>query len=201
VFLTLSPNSPGFSGAGYADKADFLKRFEDEVIRIAHDTIAIYGPTAQSYFLLGARWAASERLRSDSIVSPQSGEIKNVIVGGLVADGAVAYHLEGVQKSWGDDISPKQDVILLVPSYKDAKGNQVWELKTNPDAESLDGCIPHSASKPKTAKVVRLELLEGGSQSIAEGIEFLLEARNALRPGDQVFRTRVGYGIRGWKTL
>jgi hypothetical protein len=170
----------GFSGAGYQDMDLYRQDFTRGVLEAVKNTTERYGSTAKTVFLLGGTvdgFGAGYEIIDDLI---KQGRLlrKNVIVGGLVADAAVPYHLEGIEKGWGDVISPKQDVLFLMNTYKEPGQTESWELRSSPRGRSATVRVLTKLFSYRKAQSVSLEVFGGGAIAKKEAREFL-ERREA----------------------
>lgn len=168
----------GYSGASYSDMSKFEIDFRARVAAAVQRTQLKFEQTAKTVFVLGTTTDGFGRGYEIINEMRESGEISNVIVGGMASDEAVKYHLEGAEQGWGDVISPHQDLVFLMNTYSDNAGNRSWELKRNESDQSETTRLLIVANE-MGASISRMEVFEGGAQAFEEAVEFLLEASQA----------------------
>lgn len=165
----------GFSGAGYKDLHQFKEDFQRTVVQAYETTKKRYGPSAKIVFLLGGTtdgFGVGYSIIAELIAQKQFNR-HDVIVGGLVSDAAVKYHLEGVEKGWGDVISPDQDVLLLLDVYKEPGQDESWELRTEKNGTSATVDVLTKLFAAPNAHGITMELFEGGAIAEKEALEFV----------------------------
>ncbi len=154
----------GFSGAGYAGD-QFAKDFTELSNEFANINDAV------SVQVMGG---SKDGFGMGYDLVPT----KNTIVAGMVADQAVGYHVEGQQKGWGDVISPRNEAIYLVPTHKDASGNEVWEVKRSSTGVSQTSELLVEAGRTRGVKSTRMVAFEGGAIALQEMIEYVLNKKS-----------------------
>lgn len=167
----------GYSGAGYEDIEKFKLEFAKRVINAYEQSKKLGGAKAKTVFILGGSvdgfgegYKVIDELR-------KTGKIKDVIVTGMISDQIVDYHIEGLEKGWGDVVSPHNDKLLLMETFKDKKDVSSWELKTNKDDISKTVRLLTDLGEKENAHRVQMEIFEGGKQAFKEGLEFTLETK------------------------
>lgn len=182
----------GYSGADYADKEGFKNDFRRIIKQVVAKTKANLGSEAVTVLALGGTvdgFGVGYDIIDDL---KKTGQIKDVIVVGLVSDQAVQYHAEGIEKGWGDVISPKQDFLYLADTYtKD--GSKVWELKSSPTSAS--DTVRFLLDSRRSSYSV-MHVMEGGEQAFKESVEMLLEAARDANAGvktDVEMKLYAGY--------
>jgi hypothetical protein len=187
----------GFSGAGYAEKDVFVSDFKNAVIGAVNETKARLGSNAVTVLVLGGTldgFGIGYDIIDDL---KKSGQIKDVVVAGMVSDQAVKYHMDGVKQGY-DVISPKQDHILVMKTYTEG-GNQTWELKDSKTdtSKTVDLLNRYNLLSGSSSYSV-MHVMEGGEQAIKESMEMLVEntrAQQTFQKGavSPEMRLYVGY--------
>ncbi len=169
----------GFSGASYRNLENYKSHVKLRALAAQRETRKQFGAGAIPVFLLGgttdgfgAAYDVLQELRD-------GGKLQNVVVAGLVSDAAVKYHLQGLQEGWGEVISPKQDVLLLMDVYKSPGHDEAWELLKKPDGTSATVQVLLDLAAKPSARQVTMELFEGGAQAVKEAIEYLFVGQSS----------------------
>jgi hypothetical protein len=182
----------GYSGAGYGDQAQLKASLRARILAlVAEDTQVDArngGTNAKTAFICGGTVDGVGVVYDVINEMRLLGEIDSskIMVAGIVADQAVGYHLEGLEKDWGDTISPHQDALLLVNTFAGSDGKQSWEVKESSDARSMNsrildnqwlqmmvGLYAQNAVRPITVRT-SVEVFEGGPIAFDEPLEALI---------------------------
>lgn len=166
----------GFSGAGYNDIERFKEQVRGQILVEAErvkdgKVVLVLGGSIDG---IGAAYDVAEKLRAEGM--------KNLVVVGMVAQEVVKYQLEGKIQGWGDVLSPKQDLLLLVDNSRNGQQGS-WELTEKPNGSSRTVDIVLDLTKLQNNVSTRFQVYEGGEQSIKETIE--LAARSSSVAADK----------------
>ena len=174
----------GFSGADFADIDGFRNDFKQRILDIVKSTSESFGPDAKTVLLLGGTLDGFGVGYNVIAELREKGEIKNVIVGGLVSDAAVKYP---------ESISPKQDLLLFMNVYKEPGKDEAWELVSQLGGASATVEVLTKIISNPNAKVVSMELYEGGAQALREATEYNINMEGLALEKTKELVLHVGY--------
>ncbi len=165
----------GYSGAGYGNLGKFESNFARKIIETNKRTLKEGGANAVTVLVLGGSKDGFGKGYEIIRQLQEEGQIKNVLVAGMVSEGVVKYHLEGIQKGWGEVIAGENDVLFLMKTYRQKDGSTSWELKERPEDASKTVEILTNLGSKDLNLFTSMEIFEGGKQAFREGIEYMLE--------------------------
>jgi hypothetical protein len=172
----------GYSGASFADLELYKAQLRTRAIELNRRTRRAEGKDAVTVYILGATldgFGVGYDILHELIAA---GEIKNAVVAGMASNEAITYHLEGLEKGWGDVVSPKQEIVFFKQTYTDAQGHRSWELKGFEGDESDTPKVLKELSRFANAGRMTFNVFGGGMQAFNETLEMILESRNRPQP-------------------
>ncbi len=195
----------GYSGAGYADVASLRESLRARVLELVAEDTRIGGENAKTVIICGGTvdgvgviYDVIKNLRTSGAV-----DSSKIMVAGIVSDQAVDYHLEGLEKGWGDVLSPHHDALLLVDSFSD-DGKQSWEVKESSDARSFNSAILDGVWVSQMVQLfgsakawipvrTSVEVFEGGPIALDEPFEAVIH--NYVNSGSTALQLNLHRGF------